>query len=221
MINKYTYLKDIKVIDTSDEKILIKKKKRYDIDKIYKYLDDHNISNYLKPFKITDKNLYFNYLNKKELDNDEVAKHLVYALSDLQNKTTIYKEIDKDKLKEEYDVCSRFFKKYQCSDKELIVTSFEILDEKLKDDFVDKNFSDLKTENVITSFILYALDQEKEFEKIEIITDYEFDANFENKIKEKTGAHSRCIPFTQEYLSDTCAVCGKKAQKEVIWGRQY
>ena len=52
MINKYTYLKDIKVIDTSDEKILIKKKKRYDIDKIYKYLDDHNISNYLKPFKI-------------------------------------------------------------------------------------------------------------------------------------------------------------------------
>ena len=43
----------------------------------------------------------------------------------------------------------------------------------------------------------------------------------ENKIKEKTGAHSRCIPFTQEYLSDTCAVCGKKAQKEVIWGRQY
>ncbi len=103
MINKYTYLKDIKVIDTSDEKILIKKKKRYDIDKIYKYLDDHNISNYLKPFKITDKDLYFNYLNKKELDNDEVAKHLVYALSDLQNKTTIYKEIDKDKLKEEYD----------------------------------------------------------------------------------------------------------------------
>ena len=103
MINKYTYLKDIKVIDTSDEKILIKKKKRYDIDKIYKYLDDHNISNYLKPFKITDKDLYFNYLTKKELDNDEVAKHLVYALSDLQNKTTIYKEIDKDKLKEEYD----------------------------------------------------------------------------------------------------------------------
>ncbi len=43
----------------------------------------------------------------------------------------------------------------------------------------------------------------------------------ENKIKEKTGAHSRCIPFTQEYLSDTCVVCGKKAQKEVIWGRQY
>lgn len=103
MINKYTYLKDIKIIDYNDDKILIKRKKRYDIDKIYKYLDDHNVNNYLPPLKITDKELYFNYLNQKELDNDEVAKHLVYALSDLQNKTTIYKEIDKDKLKEEYD----------------------------------------------------------------------------------------------------------------------
>ena len=103
MINKYTYLKDIKVIDYDKMRVLIKKKKKYDIDKIYKYLDDHNINNYLRPFKITDKDLYFNYLDKKDLDNDEVAKHLVYALADLQNKTTIYKEIDKDKLKEEYD----------------------------------------------------------------------------------------------------------------------
>ena len=47
------------------------------------------------------------------------------------------------------------------------------------------------------------------------------DEECENKIKEQTGAHSRCIPFTQEHLSDTCVVCGKKAQKEVIWGRQY
>ncbi len=104
MISKYTYLKDIKIIDSDGDKVLIKRKKRYDIDKIYKYLDDHNINNYLKPFKITDKELYFNYLNKKGLDNDEVAKHLMYSLSDLQNKTTIYKEIDKDKLKEEYDI---------------------------------------------------------------------------------------------------------------------
>ena len=103
MINKYTYLKDIKVIDYDDDRILIKRKKKYDIDKIYKYLDDHNVNNYLKPFEITDRELYFNYLDKRELDNDELAKHLVYALSDLQNKTTIYKEIDKDKLKEEYD----------------------------------------------------------------------------------------------------------------------
>ena len=106
-VSKYTYLKDVKVLSYENEKILIKRKKKYDIDKIYKYLDDHNVNSYLRPFKVTEDNLYFNYLDKRNLDNDEVAKHLVYALSDLQNKTTIYKEIDKDKLKEEYEEFNR------------------------------------------------------------------------------------------------------------------
>ena len=43
----------------------------------------------------------------------------------------------------------------------------------------------------------------------------------EDKIKELTGAPSRCIPFEQEHLSDTCVCCGKKADKMVVWGRQY
>ncbi|MBR3614786.1 MAG: proline--tRNA ligase [Clostridia bacterium] len=47
------------------------------------------------------------------------------------------------------------------------------------------------------------------------------DVECENKIKELTGAHSRCIPFEQEHLSDVCPVCGKKATKMVVWGRQY
>lgn len=43
----------------------------------------------------------------------------------------------------------------------------------------------------------------------------------ENRVKEFTGAHSRCIPFEQEHLSDTCPICGKKADKMIVWGRQY
>ncbi len=43
----------------------------------------------------------------------------------------------------------------------------------------------------------------------------------ENKIKELTGAHSRCIPFEQEKLSDKCVCCGKEARYMVVWGRQY
>lgn len=43
----------------------------------------------------------------------------------------------------------------------------------------------------------------------------------ENKIRELTGAKSRCIPFTQEKLSDVCVCCGKPADKMVFWGRQY
>lgn len=43
----------------------------------------------------------------------------------------------------------------------------------------------------------------------------------EEKIHELTGAKSRCIPFEQEKVSDTCVCCGKPAEKLVIWGRQY
>jgi prolyl-tRNA synthetase len=43
----------------------------------------------------------------------------------------------------------------------------------------------------------------------------------EDKIKEETGATSRCMPFDQEKISDTCVCCGKKANKLVCWGRAY
>ncbi len=43
----------------------------------------------------------------------------------------------------------------------------------------------------------------------------------EDKVKEVTGAPSRCMPFEQEHSADTCAICGKKADKMIVWGRQY
>ena len=43
----------------------------------------------------------------------------------------------------------------------------------------------------------------------------------EEKIKEVTGATSRCMPFAQEHLSDTCVCCGRSAKKMVYWGRAY
>ncbi|SHK17877.1 prolyl-tRNA synthetase [Hathewaya proteolytica DSM 3090] len=43
----------------------------------------------------------------------------------------------------------------------------------------------------------------------------------EDKIKEETGITSRCIPFGQEPIGDTCVCCGKKATKLLYWGRAY
>jgi len=43
----------------------------------------------------------------------------------------------------------------------------------------------------------------------------------EDKIKEETTATSRCMPFKQEHLSDTCVCCGKKAKAMVYWGKAY
>ena len=43
----------------------------------------------------------------------------------------------------------------------------------------------------------------------------------EDKVKEELSATSRCMPFEQETLSDTCVCCGKPAKKMVYWGKAY
>lgn len=43
----------------------------------------------------------------------------------------------------------------------------------------------------------------------------------ELKIKEDTTATSRCMPFEQEMIAETCVCCGKPAKKLVYWGKAY
>lgn len=43
----------------------------------------------------------------------------------------------------------------------------------------------------------------------------------EDTIKEQTGATSRCMPFEQEQIAETCVCCGKKAKSMVYWGKAY
>ena len=43
----------------------------------------------------------------------------------------------------------------------------------------------------------------------------------EDKVKEVTGVGSRCIPFEQEPIGDTCVCCGKPAKTMVYWGKAY
>ena len=43
----------------------------------------------------------------------------------------------------------------------------------------------------------------------------------EEALKEKAGVSSRCIPFEQEPVGDTCVCCGKKADKMLYWGKAY
>lgn len=43
----------------------------------------------------------------------------------------------------------------------------------------------------------------------------------EDRLKDIAGITSRCIPFKQEKISDTCVCCGKKADKMLYWGKAY
>ena len=47
-------------------------------------------------------------------------------------------------------------------------------------------------------------------------------AECEEEIKNKTNGYgSRCIPFSQEHISDKCVCCGKDAKDMVIWAKSY
>ena len=43
----------------------------------------------------------------------------------------------------------------------------------------------------------------------------------EDKIKEETGATSRCRPFGQDRIGDTCVCCGRPAKSLIYWGKAY
>ena len=47
------------------------------------------------------------------------------------------------------------------------------------------------------------------------------DRECEDKLKEIAGVTSRCIPFEQHEIGDTCVCCGKKADKMLYWGKAY
>jgi len=43
----------------------------------------------------------------------------------------------------------------------------------------------------------------------------------EEKLKEVAGVTSRCIPFEQEKIANTCVCCGKPATHMLYWGKAY
>ena len=43
----------------------------------------------------------------------------------------------------------------------------------------------------------------------------------ELRVKEEAGLTSRCMPFEQEHIGDTCPICGKPAVTSIIWGKAY
>ncbi|MGE8203523.1 proline--tRNA ligase [Heyndrickxia sp. NPDC080065] len=47
------------------------------------------------------------------------------------------------------------------------------------------------------------------------------DVACENFIKDETSATSRCIPFVEEKVSDTCVCCGGEAKHLVYWAKAY
>lgn len=100
-VRVYEEKNNIRIIDTDKGKYVIKPKRNYD-NGLYQYLVNKNFNYILEREEFNDYEVY-PYINEVETPSPEKAIELVYTLSILHNKTTYYREVSIDTVKELYE----------------------------------------------------------------------------------------------------------------------
>lgn len=99
-INKLTIKSNAKIIDN---KVVIKDKKKDDLDKTYRYLKSRSFDYFPEPILVDDKYEAYPYIEDTDEPREQKAIDLTHILSLLHSKTTFYREVDIDKNKEIYE----------------------------------------------------------------------------------------------------------------------
>ena len=113
------------------------------------------------------------------------------------------------------------------NDGEKTVVSLEGLESAVAEqlELVQKGMFDKAKRNLDEHiFEAHSLDEAKQLQQTHggfIKTMWCGELECEMKMKEQAGMSSRCIPFEQEDLGDTCPICGKKAKHMIYWGVAY
>lgn len=99
-INKITILSNAKIID---DKLVIKKRKKADIERVYNYLKSRSFDYFPAPIALDKDYELYPYIENNYEPKEQKAMDLMYLLSLLHSKTTFYREIDIDHNKEIYE----------------------------------------------------------------------------------------------------------------------
>lgn len=99
---KITLKGNVKIIDTGDRKYVIKKKKR-DLDDIYKYLSTRAFEYFPKKLLDSDNYDIYEYVEDVEEPFEQRILDIIRLVSVLHSKTTFYKNIDSDEYKYLYE----------------------------------------------------------------------------------------------------------------------
>lgn len=101
-INKCKYCDNIRILDT-DKGTFVAKKNNRDKNDLFKYLQTKNFNNFLNFYDYNSDYEIYPYINEIELTDEERAIDIINLISILHNRTTFYKELDLDKIKELYE----------------------------------------------------------------------------------------------------------------------
>lgn len=111
LLNKYNFkldkislINNVKIVDTSNGKYVIKKKKNDDINELFRYLKSKGFHNYLSFINNSNDNyLIYPYINGIPLDVESKVKDIIVIIGQLHSKTSFYKVNSIDKIKEFYE----------------------------------------------------------------------------------------------------------------------
>ncbi len=99
-IDKITQQKNITIIEANHRKYIVKENKN---KMIYDYLSSRGFINYLEPIKRNDDYDVYEYINEIDIPKEQRALDIIRLMSLLHKKTTYYKEINLDEIKEIYE----------------------------------------------------------------------------------------------------------------------
>jgi len=101
-VNKCQYCNNIRILDTDNGKFVIKNNDSNN-NELFKYLQTKNFHNFLNLYNYDEKYEVYPYIDEIKLNDEEKAIYIIYLISILHNKTTFYKEVDLDLIKEIYE----------------------------------------------------------------------------------------------------------------------
>ena len=107
---KITIKKDVRIIDTGDNKFVIKKRDK-DLEDLFKYLESRSFNYFPKIIYKTANYDIYEYLHDIDMPIEERAVDIIKLMTMLHSKTTFYRDIDEDYYKEIYEEIMRYDKK--------------------------------------------------------------------------------------------------------------
>lgn len=101
-INKCSYEKNTRIIDTDKGKFVIKKN-NHNNHELFRYLESKNFHNFLSFYDYNQDYEIYPFIDSIDMTLEEKALDMVYLVSLLHNKTTFYKAMDIDTLQKIYE----------------------------------------------------------------------------------------------------------------------
>lgn len=102
IIKKITIKNNIRMIETDNE-VLVIKKKEHDLGPLYKYLKSRSFDYFPEILYQTKNYDIYRYIEETPLQKEEKANDIMKLITLLHSKTTFYKEIDENSYKELYE----------------------------------------------------------------------------------------------------------------------